>query len=190
MDAFWQSEGSPTRLRRVVLVLERRLLRHPRIRGWRTSKNSTMRRERVERPSATLMYAGSNRRSAMRRMVTLTRCASRIPPGLHSPSGDLPGCGGIPAHGEVLAHLPVEKRASWSIEFMSCGHFGPQIPRELTGDGGDHDVAGAFALGQPSECATESELGCPGTSDGLRTAVFLPLLDLGPDGGAVLIGPS
>ncbi|MHB1517572.1 MAG: hypothetical protein ACYCVN_00720 [Acidimicrobiales bacterium] len=45
--------------------------------------------EQAVRRTATLMYADWNRRSAMRRMVPLTRNASRSDPGLH----DTPGSG-------------------------------------------------------------------------------------------------
>ena len=101
-----------------------------------------MRRVQVDRRTTTLMYAGSNRRSAMRRMVPLTNGASRSAPESHSWNGDLPCCGGAPAHGEVLAHLRATKRASWTILLLiSCGHLGPEEAGELTGDGGDHYFA-------------------------------------------------
>lgn len=95
MDASWQAAS-------------------PRVLRWRTNENSTMRREHAGRQPTTLMCAGSDRRSTMRRMVPLTKHAFRITPGSHRNHGDLPCRGGVPAHGEVLAHLPVEKTASRS----------------------------------------------------------------------------
>jgi hypothetical protein len=76
----------------------------------RTNENSTTRREQVVRRTATLMYAGFNRTLTMRRMVPLTSYASRQV-GSHGYHGDLPCRGGVPAHGEGLAHL---RAAEWA----------------------------------------------------------------------------
>jgi hypothetical protein len=131
-----------------------------------------MRREKVVRRTATLMYADSDRRSAMRRMVPLTRCASAQAV-WHSQNGDLLCCGGVPAHGEALAHLRATKKASWSMWVTSRGHLSPEKAGELSGDGGDDDFLGALALGEAAKLAAKVQLGCPGSGDGLLAAVLL-----------------
>ncbi len=126
-----------------------------------------MRRDKVGRRTATLMYAGSHRRSAMRRMVPLTRNASRITPGRIDQTGIFPAAAVAPAHGGTLAHLRAAEVASWLVLVTSRGHLGPEEPAELSGDGGDHDVARALALGQAAELGAEMELGGPGPGDGV-----------------------
>lgn len=136
-----------------ALTMGRRLLRQPDWGRWGTNKNSTMRRERGRRPSATLMYAGSHRRSAMRRTVPLTSRAPSVEPRTHSCNGDLPCRGGPPAHGEGLA-LRAAKKASWTVMRL-CRHLCPQEAGQLTGDGGNDNVAGALALSQAAKLAAQ-----------------------------------
>ncbi len=65
--------------------------------GWRTgSEVSTMRRRTVVRLAATLMFAGRDRMSGIRRKLPLTSFASAVP--RHSAAGDRSCNGGTPAH--------------------------------------------------------------------------------------------
>ena len=100
-----------------------------------------MRRDQVGRRTATLMYAGSHRRSAMRRMVPLTRSASRSTPGRIAGTGIFPAAAVSRRMVKILAHLRAEEWASWSVLVTSRRHLGPEEPTELSGDGGDDDVA-------------------------------------------------
>ena len=71
--------------------------------GWRAgSEVSTMRRRTVVRLAATLMYAGRDRMSGIRRKLPLTSFASAQP--RHSAAGDRSCNGGSPAHRGGLGH--------------------------------------------------------------------------------------
>jgi hypothetical protein len=72
--------------------------------GWRGagSEVSTMRRRTVVRLAATLMFAGWDRMSGIRRKLPLTSFASALP--RHSAAGDRSCNGGSPAHGGGLGH--------------------------------------------------------------------------------------
>ena len=63
---------------------------------WAGSEASTMRRRTVVRLAATLMFAGRDRMSAIRRKLPLTSFASAQP--RHSAAGDRSCNGGSPAH--------------------------------------------------------------------------------------------
>ena len=94
------------------------------------------------RRTATLMFAGWDRKMTMRRTVPLTEIASGPGgPGSHSPNGDLLCRGGGPVHGGDLAHDPAEGRASGKSSISGGDHLGPQEAGELPGLGGHHDVA-------------------------------------------------
>ena len=102
-----------------------------------------MHRETVAvRRTATLMFAGWDRKMTMRRTVPLTEIASGHQcPGSHSRNGDLLCRGGFPVHGGGLAHNPAEGRASWKNDMSGGDHLGPQEAGELTGHRCHHDVA-------------------------------------------------
>ena len=61
-----------------------------------------MRRRKVVRLAATLMFAGRNRRSGIRRKLPLTNIAPAEP--WHSGDGDRSCNGGSPAHRGALGH--------------------------------------------------------------------------------------
>ena len=147
-----------------------------------------MRRDKVGWWTATLMYAGSNRMSAMRRMVPLTRNASREA-GWHRTNGDLACRGGVPAHGGGLAHLPAGKTTSRSMFVTSGGHLAPEKADELAGDRGDDRLLRGLALGEAAELPAKVELGPPGPRDRLLRATRLALFHDRSDGRAVLVGP-
>jgi hypothetical protein len=95
-----------------------------------------MRRDKVGRRTATLMYARWDRRSATRRMMPLTGCASARA-GRNNRNRchrDLPCGSGSPAHGGGLAYLPVREMASGLKGFVSGGHLAPEEARELPRD--------------------------------------------------------
>jgi hypothetical protein len=101
--------------------------------------------------TARLMYAGRDRSSAIRRKVPWTKSAHGIG---HSLNGDQFCGGGAPAHGGVLARAQQVPGASSKIVHSGLGgHFGPHEPGQLSGDGGDDDVAVGFALVETTEPA-------------------------------------
>ena len=119
----------------------RRLLRTPGESAgrWRPgSKISTMRRRSVVRLTATLMFAGRNRMSAIRRKLPLSSFASAVP--RHAAAGDRSCNGGSPAHRGNLGHQASRGRKCPSgLRFISSDHLCPEEPGELAGDrGGDH----------------------------------------------------
>ena len=148
-----------------------------------------MRRDRVGRRTATLMYAGSDRRSAMRRMVPLTSFASALA-GWHRAHGDLPCCGGVPAHGGGLAHRPAGEMRSVAERFISRRHLAPEEPGELSCDRGRDDLVRGLPCREAPEFPAEMELGTPGTGDRLGRATLLTLGHDWSDRRAVLIGPG
>jgi hypothetical protein len=66
------------------------------VRWWPSSRVGTTRRGMVDRQATTLMYAGRDRRSALRRKVPLTRNAAGRT-GTHNTDGDRSCDGGAPA---------------------------------------------------------------------------------------------
>src|SRR6266487_1754645 len=92
----------------------RRLLRL----GWRPGPRvSTTRQGVVDWRTATLMYAGRDRRSATRRKVPLTKRAPAWPS--HSTGGDRSCSGGAPARRAPASHPGAEQGDRWS------GHVRP-----------------------------------------------------------------
>jgi hypothetical protein len=148
-----------------------------------------MRRDRVGRRTATLMYAGSDRRSAMRRMVPLTRRASALA-GWHRADGDLPCCGGVPTHGGGLAHRPAGEMRSVAERFISRRHLAPEEPGELSSDRGGDDPVRGLPCRETAELPAEMELSTPRTGDRLGRATLLTLSYECSDRRAVLIGPG
>src|SRR6266511_3915839 len=97
--------------------------------GWPGSVIGTPRGGMVGRRTATLMYAGQNRRSAPRRKVPLTKVA--------------------PAWCAAGGHRGADPGGDrWPVN-TSGRHLGPQEPGELSGDRGDDHVGGVLAGGQP-----------------------------------------
>ena len=117
-----------------------------------------MRWDGVGRRTATLMYAGSDRRSAMRRMAPLTRIASAYA-GWHRSHGDLPCCGGVPAHGGGLAHLPAGEFASWVEWLISGGHLAPQEAGKRSRDRGGDDLVRRLSCSETTELSAGSRDG-------------------------------
>jgi hypothetical protein len=157
-------------------------------RGWAGSVVGTPRRGMVDRRTATLMYAGRDRRSATRRKVPLTKRAPAWP--AHSAHGDRSCSGGAPARGAAGGHRGADPSGDqWSVT-MSGGHLRPQESGQLPGDGGDDHVGGVLAGGQPPEAAAQPQLGGPGAGGYLGVQALLALAKLEPDGGAVLVGPG
>ena len=148
----------------------------------------TTRRGGMDRQAATLMYAGWDRRSAIRRKVPLTSVVSGETGG-HSSDGDRSCDGGAPARRDDGGLLLGRSRVGgW--HGGSGGHFGPQKPGQLPGDGGGDDVGRGLADAQTSEASAESELGRPGPSHHLRVQAVLSSGELGADAGMVLVGPG
>ena len=88
------------------------------------SEVSTMRR-RVDRLTATLMYADRNRMSAIRRKVPLTSFATALP--RHSAAGDRSCNGGSPAHRPALGHPACQTRYPSEV-LISRSHLSPEEP--------------------------------------------------------------
>ena len=108
--------GAPGAKRgRTTLTPGWRLLRGSPCIGWwrRPSEDSTVRRDEANGLAARLMYAGQNRRRALRRELPQTQSVRQMPG--HSRDGDRSCCGGAPAHGEVLAHAEPRREASWWV---------------------------------------------------------------------------
>ena len=108
-----------------------------------------MRRRAVVRLAATLMFAGRDRRSVIRRKAPLTRFASAKP--RHSAAGDLSCNGGPPAHRGNFAHPAQPRPGRQRQKIISGCHLRPQEPGQLSGDGSSDDAFGVLALGQVTE---------------------------------------
>jgi hypothetical protein len=111
--------------------------------GRPSSVVGATRRGGMDRQAATLMYAGRDRRSAIRRKVPLTSVVSGQA-GRHSRNGDRSCHGGAPAHRDDGVHLLGRSRVGgW--HGGSGGHLGPQEPGQLSGDGGGDDIGRGLA---------------------------------------------
>jgi hypothetical protein len=158
-------------------------------RGWPCGWVGTTRRGMVGRRATTLMYAGWDRRSAIRRKVPLTRNAAGQA-GAHRTDGDRSCDGGAPARRtDQLTTSADRRQVSWH-RGGSGGHLGPQEPGELAGDGCDHHVVGGLTDGQAAEPAAEAQLGCPRPRDHLRVQALVAAGDLGAYPWPVLVGPG
>jgi hypothetical protein len=128
--------------------------------------DGTTRRDGVDRLAATLILAGWDRTSAIRRKVPLTSFASARP--RQRTPGDRSCSGGVPARGG-RGHLLGRSRAvSGSVVGSGGGHLGPQEPGELPGDGRGDDALGGLAGGQPVEAARQALLRRPRPGDDRR----------------------
>src|SRR6266508_4110278 len=115
--------------------------------GWPGSVIGTPRGGMVGRRTATLMYAGQNRRSAPRRKVPLTKVAPAWPS--QRAHGDRSCSDGAPAWCAAGGHRGADPGGDrWPVN-TSGRHLGPQEPGELSGDRGDDHVGGVLAGGQP-----------------------------------------
>src|SRR5512132_4453196 len=157
---------------------------------WPGSTIGKPRRGMVDRRTATLMYAGRNRRSATPRKVPQAKRA----PARWWPSQSTHGIGPAataPRRSLRLAVTVAPISAVTVGQQASLGrHLRPQEPGELPGDrGGDH-VLGVLAGGQPPEAPTQPQLRRPGTGEDCRVQALVAFAELEPDGGAVLQGPG
>lgn len=141
--------------------------------------------------SARLMYAGRDRRSAMRRLAPLTEGAHHDGGGGHSPYGDRSCCGvdsargGLdPEHGQPGL---LEEAVSMSGRGAG-GHLGPDEPGEFAGDRGDHDIAAGPAGIEPAESAGQPRLRGPGPGDHGGVEPGVAAGDCGTDRGTGLVG--
>src|SRR5829696_7918128 len=176
MAWFW-GRGQQRGKRWGVEMLAGVLVVGARVRGWSCGWVGTTRRGMVDRRTTTLMYAGWDRRSAIRRKVPLTRNAAGQA-GAHNTDGDRSCDGGAPARRtDQLTSLADRKQVSWH-RAGSCGHLGPQEPSELAGDGGYHHVLGGLPDGQAAEPAAQAQLRCPRPRDHLRVQALLAAGDL------------
>src|SRR5215211_8450915 len=130
------------------------------------------RRRGMGRLPARLMFAGWDRRSAVRRKVPLTSHAPALA-WWHRTGGDRPCNGGAPArhggHGHHSADHCGDRR--WSG--MLGDHLGPQEAGQLAGDRDDHQLLGVLAGVQVAEAAAQAQLRLPGPGDRLgRQAVL------------------
>jgi hypothetical protein len=156
--------------------------------GWAGLVVGTPRRGMVDRRTATLMYAGRNRRSAPRRKVPLTKRAPAWP--AQSTHGDRSCRDGAPARGAAGGHRGADPGGDRWLVTMSGRHLGPQEPGELAGDGGDDHILGVLAGGQPTKAAAQPQLGRPGPGDHLGIQALLAPTQADPDRGPVLVGPG
>jgi hypothetical protein len=126
------------------------------------------------------MYAGWDRRSAIRRKVPLTRNAAGHA-GAHNTFGDRACDGGAPARrtDQLTSSADHEQMVG-----MACsgGHLSPPESGELASDRGHDQVLGRLAGGQPAKPAAPAQLGRPRASDDLgsrpcwRRAIWAPTL--------------
>jgi hypothetical protein len=147
-------------------------------------------RRGVGRLPARLMYAGWDRRSALRRKVPLTSHA----PGFtwwHRTAGDRPCGGGAPArHGGHDHPLADGVGDRFGLAGMLGRHLGPQEPGQLASDRDDHQLLGVLAGVQAAEPAAQAQLGLPGPGDGLGWQASLAAAELQGGLGSVLVGPG
>src|SRR5829696_7436380 len=139
----------------------------------------------VDRLAATLIFAGWDRTSAMRRKVPLTKFATARP--WHRALGDRSCSGGVPAR-RGRGHLLGRSRAGEMDG--SGGHISPQEPGELPGNGRGDDALGVLAGGQGAKPARQALLRRPRARDDLRGQALLAAGDLDADPGPVLVGPG
>ncbi len=181
--------GARRALRHLVMLAGvQRVARHAP--GWRPGRRvGTTRRGMVDRRTTTLMYAGQDRRSAIRRKVPLTRNAAGQA-GAHNTDGVQACDGGAPARRtDQLTSSADHEQMRWH-RAGSGGHLGPQEAGELASDRGHDQVLGRLAGGQPAEASAEPQLGRPRASDDLRVQALLAAGNLGPDARVVLVGPG
>src|SRR5215207_11636957 len=188
MAWFW-GRGQQRGKRWGVEMLAGVLVVGARVRGWSCGWVGTTRRGMVDRRTTTLMYAGWDRRSAIRRKVPLTRNAAGQA-GAHNTDGVQACDGGAPARrDDQLTSSADHEQMRWH-RADSGGHLGPQEAGELASDRGHDQVLGRLAGGQPAEASAEPQLGRPRASDDLRVQALLAAGNLGPDARVVLVGPG
>jgi hypothetical protein len=126
----------------------------------------------VGRLPARLMYAGWDRRSALRRKVPRTSHAPGITWG-HRTAGDRPCSGGAPAHRGGHDHHGADHCGDRLRLGMLSNHLGPQEAGQFAGDCDDHQLLGVLAGVQAAEPSTQPQLGGPGPGDGLGWQALL-----------------
>lgn len=138
--------------------------------------------------SARLMFAGRDRRSAMRRLVPLTERAHTCG---HSRNGGGSCCGGDPARGGRGREHGQPGRLDALVAMSARGgcHLGPDEAGELAGDRGDHDVAVGLAGVQAGEPAGQPQLRGPGPGHDGGVEAGVAAGDLRADRGPGLVGP-
>ena len=148
---------------------------------WPDGRDGTTRRSMVDRQATTLMCAGWDRRSAIRRKVPLTDIVVGVAGG-HSSDGGRSCDGGAPARRDDQRTFLADPKQMGGMAGISGGHLGPQEPGQLAGDrGGDH-VLGGLAGCQAAESAAQAQLRCPCAGDHLgsrprwRSAICAPTL--------------
>jgi hypothetical protein len=135
---------------------------------WAGSQIGTPRRGVVDRRTATLLYAGWDRRPAMRRKVPLTRRAPAPRQPSHRTGGDRSCSGGAPARRAAASHPAAEHGDRWAGHAgrsqRSGRHLGPHKPGGLAGDRGSDHVLGVLAGGQAPEASAQPQLRGPGAA--------------------------
>ncbi len=160
------------------------------VRRWWTGPVVGMTRRRgVGRLPARLMYAGWDRRSAVRRKGPLTKYA----PGWawwHRTAGDRSCSGGAPARHGGHDHPQADRWGDRIGLGMLGGHLGPQEPGQLAGDRDGHHLPGVLAGGQATVAAAQPLLRVPRAGDPLGWQAVLASAQLQGGRGAVLVGPG
>src|SRR5215207_2366206 len=161
------------------------------VRGWWAGPMVGMTRRRgVGRLPARLMYAGWDRRSAVRRKGPLTKYA----PGVawwHRTAGDRSCSGGAPARHGGHDHPGADRWGDrWLSSGMLGGHLSPQEPGQLAGDRDDHHLPGVLAGSQATEPATQPQLRLPRPGDDLGWQAVLAAAQLQGGRGPILVGPG
>src|SRR5215217_7983162 len=160
------------------------------VRRWWTGPVVGMTRRRgVGRLPARLMYAGWDRRSAVRRKGPLTKYA----PGVawwHRTAGDRSCSGGAPARHGGHDHPQADRWGDRIWSGMLGGHLSPQEAGQLAGDRDDHHLAGVLAGGQATEPAAQPQLRGPRPGDDLGWQAVLAAAQLPGGRGPILVGPG
>ena len=136
--------------------------------------------------AARLMFAGWNRRRALRRELPHTDRGGSWRG--HSRDGDRFCSGGGPAHHGGLAHAQPGLSSESVVVISGGGHLGPHEAGELSGDGGDDDFAVRLALVEAAELAAQAQLGGPRPGHHLGVEALLAALEDSAGGGAGLVG--
>jgi hypothetical protein len=158
-------------------------------RWWAGPVVGMTRRRGVGRWPARLMFAGWDRRSAVRRKVPRTKHT----PGWawwHRTAGDRSCSGGAPARHGSHDHSGADR---WSDRLglgMLGDHLGPQEPGQLAGDGDDRHLPALLAGMQAAEAATQAQLRLPRAGDLFWWQALLAAAQLQGGLGSMLVGPG
>jgi hypothetical protein len=156
--------------------------------GWPGSVIGTPRRGMVDRRTATLMYAGRDRRSAPRRKVPLTKRAPAWP--AQSTHGDR-SCSDGTWRGVRLAVTGAPISAVTGGQQASLGrHLGPQESGEFPGDRGDDHVLGVLRAARRWKRPHSRSWVAQARATTWGSRPCWPLAQVGPDRRPVLVGPG